>query len=417
MIRYEEALTGCLGKAAARRHDLCARQSLLSLERAVGRVLAEEIVTRLPVPAFANSAMDGFALRAADTLRASIEEPARLSIAGTVVAGDLPPSSAAGEIAAWEIMTGAPVPEGCDAVVKVEETRVEKGLLLVTRPLSVGENVRPAGEDFARDATVIPAGTHLGPEHVLAAAGLGISQVKVHAQPKVCVLSTGAELVPHHSGRPLRPGQIYNSTTPFLLSSLWRLGAKAESFGIVRDEPREFLAAFDAILAEEPDVILTTGAVSMGKHDFLAAALSDRQARVAFHKVAIRPGKPLLVAELPGAHVGPVLFGLPGNPISTVVGFRFFVEPYLRALTGRVPEAPWRVELAEATKKPEGLRCFFKARWDRERGTVRALPGQSSALVRPLLEANAWVVLPEEGSLVPAGTRVEVWPLEGDRHE
>jgi molybdopterin molybdotransferase len=160
---------------------------------------------------------------------------------------------------------------------------------------------------------------------------------------------------------------------------------------------------------------VTTGAVSMGKHDFIKDALVDCGARIHYHKVAIRPGKPGLFAELPARALspGPVVFGVPGNPVSTVVGLRFFIGPYLRALRGLSPERPRRAYLETATPKPNGLKCFFKARVTEklDATSVRALAGQPSFMVSPLLKSNAWVVFPEQDSMVPEGTAVDVYAL------
>ena len=177
-------------------------------------------------------------------------------------------------------------------------------------------------------------------------------------------------------------------------------------FGIVKDEPADFAARLDRALELEPDLILTTGAVSMGRHDFVPKALEEHGGELVFHKAAIRPGKPVLAARVGGA----LLLGLPGNPLSTVVGLRFFAEPYLRRLLGRPDEKPRLAPLAAAAGKPEGLRCFFKAALT-EDFKVRVLEGQASFQIDPLLSADCWAVLPEAGKRVEAGAAVEVYPL------
>ena len=314
-------------------------------------------------------------------------------------------------------MTGAPVPDGFDTVVRVEDTRVEDGIVVIERCPEAGANVRLAGEDFKKGAAAVSSGTLLGPEHVLVLSSLGFAEVKVRPKPRVAVLSTGAELVtPANPPLALAPGQIYNSTGPFLLSALDAWGAQTSYHGVVGDKPSDFLRVLERILDHKPDVVITTGAVSMGKHDFVLSALADLKARTVFHKVKIRPGKPILFSELAG---GLPFFGLPGNPISTAIGLRFFVEPFLRRLTGRPPERPFRAVLADRYSKPEGWRCFLKARLSVSGGRVIVLPGESSALVAPLLEANAWAIL-SEGATGEPGDEVEALPLhslpfEGDR--
>jgi molybdopterin molybdotransferase len=218
------------------------------------------------------------------------------------------------------------------------------------------------------------------------------------------VLATGKELVPPER-RP-KPGQIRDGSSSFLMAALEQNGCEARHFGIVRDDPKDFAHKMKKILAAKPDAVLTTGAVSMGKHDFVTAEVARLGAKLLYHKVAIRPGKPGLVARF---HRGPIFFGLPGNPVSTVVGWRFFVRPYLQRCLGLPAEIPRRARLSARVEKPEGLRCFFKAR--REGDSVRVLRGQGSHMISTLLEADCWAVLPEARSGIRAGKEVEVYPL------
>lgn len=385
----------------------------VSLEDSVGRVAAQTVLSHLQVPHFANSAMDGFAVISEQTLQADRTHPIHLPVMGSIVAGD-PIVMHPAPLGAWEIMTGAPVPLGFDAVVKIEDIELKRDSsgniesITIWAPLHEGENFRDAGEDFQIGDSVIEAGTLLGPEHILALASLGHAEVEVRKKPRVALLATGKELVA--VGNPLEPGQIWNSTAPFLMTSLKKLGAEPEYFGIQADDPRIFLESLDRALETRPDLVLTTGAVSVGKHDFVAEALKERGVKLLFSKVAIRPGKPILLGTLQN---GPVFFGLPGNPISTAIGLRFFIEPYLRNLLGRPREIPKRAKLMNDSSKPLGLRAFYKAKIDWTSETPRALilPGQSSFMVSPLLKANAWAVLPEESAKQEAGTWIEFYSL------
>lgn len=420
MIRYSEALSILLHSAKQR----SLREETLPILQAVDRIVQRAVQSPEEVPSFDNSAMDGFAVNAQSLSLASPQNPVRLKVAGTIMAGDPPPHEQDAQLA-WEIMTGAPMPIGPQSsVIKVEEVEVLRNAqgtsqeILIRRPIEPEENVRARGEDFQIGQTVLASGTRLLPEHVMALASLGVSTIQVKARPKIAIISTGDELVDHET-RTLRPGMIRNSTGPYLTSAVPLYGAEARYYGKVGDSVEEFLSLLERARAESPDIILTTGAVSMGKRDFIPDALKQIKAKILYHKVAIRPGKPGIFAELPeqNGKPGPVFFGSPGNPISTAVALRFFVGPYLRALQDLPPELPTSATLSQASSKPvgkpEGLRCFFKAHLEADEKGQRVLPlkGQSSFMVSPLLAANSWVIFPEEGTSMQAHSRVEVYPL------
>jgi molybdopterin molybdotransferase len=270
--------------------------------------------------------------------------------------------------------------------------------------------VRPRGEDFTEGFVLLEAGEQVRPEHVMALATVGLAQVRVRRRPRVALVGTGKELVPHTT-RTLAPGQVRNSNLPYLAAALAQEGAACVHAEVVGDTPADFRQALGRAREKGADLVLTTGAVSAGRHDYVASELAALGARVHFHKVAMRPGKPLLFAELPQ---GPAVFGLPGNPVSTAVGLRFFAVPYLRAVQGLPPEQPLRATLRREARKPEGLRCFFKGALELgPRGaSVEVLHGQGSAIVSALVAAGAWVTLPEDGAVVAEGSEVEVWPLQ-----
>jgi molybdopterin molybdotransferase len=240
-------------------------------------------------------------------------------------------------------------------------------------------------------------------------ASLGVHRADVKRRPRVGVIATGRELA-DFTTPVLKHGQIRNSTSPYLQVALARLGCDVIMLGTCQDDIIDFRQKIRTAMDSQFDIILTTGAVSMGNHDFVRDVLESLGAEVQFHKVAIRPGKPLLFAEF---KEGPVVFGVPGNPVSTVVGLRFFIEPYLRAISGQAPEAPAKATLLNDFQKPKGLRCFFKARVFNSAGSlgVEILNGQLSAWVGPLVEANAWAVLPEDGEYATAGARVDIYPI------
>lgn len=373
---------------------------------AMDRVLAAPVLAPGALPPFDNSAMDGYALGGgAEPLAAGCEWP----IEGEQAAGD---DLAHAQRGAWEIMTGARLPDGLDRVIPMEQTQRLEGpqRVRLLADVAAGENVRSAGSDVPADEAVFAAGTVLAPQHLMLLAALGVDRVTVAERPRVAVLCTGRELV-DDPAVPLASGQIRNSNGSFLAARLPRAGAELAHIETVGDEVDAFFDAFARARAAGARVVVSTGAVSMGRYDFVPQALERLGAETIFHKVAIRPGKPLLFARLPG---GMLFFGLPGNPIAVAVGLRFFVEPALRAMLGLPREVPWRVPLAaDFTKKPR-LRFHLKARVVLDAQgqlTAYVLPGQESYRIHPLTEANAWVVVPLDAENLPVGTPVDVWSL------
>ena len=373
---------------------------------AMGRVLAAPVRAPGALPPFDNAAMDGYALGGgAEALAADSAWP----IEGEQAAGDGATQARRG---AWEIMTGARLPGGLDRVIPVEQTeRLEAPpRVRLLADVATGENVRRAGSDVPAGEAVLVAGTVLAPQHGMLLAALGVGRVPVAERPRVAVLCTGRELVDDPAVL-LGAGQIRNSNGPFLAARLPRAGAELAHIETVGDDMDAFLAAFGRARAAGARVVLSTGAVSMGRYDFVPQALERLGAEAVFHKVAIRPGKPLLFARLPD---GTLFFGLPGNPVAVAVGLRFFVEPALRAMLGLRQEVPWRVPLAADYAKKPRLRFHLKARVALDaqgRLVAQVLPGQESYRIRPLAEANAWVVVPLDASALPAGTLVDVCGL------
>ncbi len=373
---------------------------------AMGRVVATTVTSPCDLPPFDNAAMDGFALGGGDgVLLASSAYPVR----GEQAAGD--PASRGGD-GAWEIMTGACLPGGLDRVIPVERTErlhaPERVRLLAS--VRSGENVRRAGSDVGCGETVLTPGTLLAPHHLMLLAALGTQVVEVRAQPKVAVLTTGRELVDDPS-RPLASGQIRNSNGPYLAARLPLAGARLVYAATLGDAIEPFLQAVATARAAGAGVVLSTGAVSMGRYDFVPQALATLGAEVLFHKLAIRPGKPLLCARLPD---GALFFGLPGNPMATATGLRFFVEPALRAMLGLPPEQPLRVPLVSGFRSDKPVRLHLKARLEtggEGRLHIRLLPGQESYRIRTLTQANAWAVVPVGRGEFAPGDLVDVFGL------
>jgi len=401
MIAYSEALQHLMEAAA----PLPAER--LALHEAAGRILATDIISGQSLPPFDNSAMDGFALRANGT---PFESDTEFVVQGWQAAGD---AGAEGGDGAWEIMTGARMPFGLDTVVPIENVEIlasEQGRptrIALKSGVKPGQNVRLRGQDVEEGERVLQAGQALDINARTLLHAIGVAEVAVVARPKVAVIATGKELVTE-AAQALDSGQIRDSNRPYLIGRLQAAGAEVVWQRTVGDDVAAFDAVLDDALAAGAKVLISTGAVSAGRYDFIPDALRARGARIVFHKVAIRPGKPLLFAVLPN---GALYFGLPGNPVSAAVGQRFFVEPVLRRLLGLAAEPLLQLPLQADVRKPPGLRFHARARVDVDaqgRLSARVLSGQESFRLKSMLQANAWVVLEGEGDLVAAGTPVRV---------
>ncbi|WP_333622109.1 molybdopterin-binding protein [Stenotrophomonas indicatrix] len=401
MIAYSEALQHLMEAAA----PLPAER--LALHEAAGRILATDIISGQSLPPFDNSAMDGFALRANGT---PFESDTEFVVQGWQAAGD---AGAEGGDGAWEIMTGARMPVGLDTVVPIENVEIlasEQGhptRIALKSGVKPGQHVRLRGQDVEEGERVLQAGQALDINARTLLHAIGVAEVAVVARPKVAVIATGKELVTE-AAQALESGQIRDSNRPYLIGRLQAAGAEVVWQGTVGDDVAAFDAVLDDALAAGAKVLISTGAVSAGRYDFIPDALRARGARIVFHKVAIRPGKPLLFAVLPD---GALYFGLPGNPVSAAVGQRFFVEPVLRRLLGLAAEPLLQLPLQADVRKPPGLRFHARARVDVDaqgRLSARVLSGQESFRLKSMLPANAWVVLEGEGDLIAAGTPVRV---------
>jgi molybdopterin molybdotransferase len=364
-----------------------------------GLVLAQEVVAREPVPPFANTGMDGYAVRAADT-------PGSLRVVGELPAGRAP-TIAVGPGEAIRIMTGAPMPDGADAVVMVERTRVE-GKNVVVEVAKPGEHVRLAGGDVDAGDLVFERGTLLTPAHLGVLASLDVQEVSCHPKPRVGVISTGDELVERGA---LEPGRIRDSNRPMLLALVEDLGCEAIDGGIVGDDERATTEAIEHA-ADTCDALLTSGAVSVGDYDFVKLVLErvakQRGGSSMWAQVAIKPAKPLSFAML-----GPVpAFGLPGNPVSSRVSFELFARPALRKLAGRADVAAEPVLATAAVAMPrraDGRLHLDRVRVWVEGGRYRCerAGAQASNVLSGMAGANGLALLPD-GEGVDAGAEISV---------
>ena len=397
MLTYDEALARILGQIT----PLPAAET--RMENALGLILGEAIVSPIDLPPFANSSMDGFAVRSAEVQ----SPPTTLPVAGDIAAGALlVPVLLPGTT--LRIMTGAPIPNGANAIIPVEETQSQSGgsvtFLMAAAP---GDCVRPAGEDVAAGSIVLTPGTRLRPAGIGLCAAVGRSTVRVIARPRVAIISTGDELVP--PGQPLKSGQIYNSNAYSLAAQVEEAGGVVTHRLSARDTPESLREAFDQCAGA--DLLLTSGGVSVGDFDYVKAVFAER-GTVDFWRVAIRPGKPLAFG-----HWGSTLFfGLPGNPVSSLVTFELFVRPALRRLLGHSdtsrPLAAAR--LTEEAHHNPGRQSFLRAvaTQSAREYTVRPLPRQGSGMLGAAAEANALLIVPTGMSVLPAGTTADVLLLD-----
>ena len=380
---------------------------------ALGAVLADDVVSRVDLPVFDNSAMDGYAVQCADLAGASELDPVELAVVGDVAAGAVAPSATPGAVV--RVMTGAPVPVGADAVVPVEWTDAGTARVRINRRPESGANIRLRAGDVHADDVVLRRGTAVDPAGIGLIASVGLGAVLVHRRPHVLVVSTGSELVP--PGSALEPAQIYDSNALMLAAAVLQTGCTVRRLAAVEDDPGVLLRVLADELRDEAlprvDLVLTSGGISVGAYDVVKAALGGL-GTVTFERVAMQPGKPQGRGAIGPDHT-PILT-LPGNPVSAYVSFQVFVRPVLRRMLGYAelerPTVPAR--LLEPLRSPPGRRQFVRARLETagEGRTVRPVGGPGSHLVGALAHSNALVVVPEDVTSVAAGEQVQVMVTE-----
>ena len=378
----------------------------LALRDALGRVLAEDVLSPIDVPAYTNSAMDGYAVRA-DDLAADGET--RLTVAGTAFAGQ-PYDAAVQAGQAVRIMTGAMLPEGADTVVMQEDAERDGDELTLRPGHKPGQHVRHAGEDIAAGGTALAAGKRLRPSEIGLLASLGVPEVRVRRRLRVAFFSTGDEL--RSIGEPLEAGQIYDSNRYTLHGMLTRLGVEQLDMGVIPDRREAVEDAFKQAAAVA-DVVITSGGVSVGEADYVKETL-DSLGEVGFWKIAMKPGKPLAFGRVADA----VFFGLPGNPVSAMATFYQVVQPALRHMLGEKEVLPVRLQArcVEGFKKRPGRQDFQRGVLRHDEGgqlVVTSTGAQGSHVLSSMSRANCFIVLSADSGNVEAGELVEVQPFEG----
>ncbi|MBE7415602.1 MAG: molybdopterin molybdotransferase MoeA [Deltaproteobacteria bacterium] len=377
------------------------------VERALGRVLGEDVKARGGNPPWDNSAMDGYALRAADTSGASPEKPVRLKVLYDLPAGRTPGEPVAGG-SAVRIMTGAPVPQGADSVVMVERTEPGDGFVLVKAQARPGDNIRRQGEDFKAGETVIERGALIRPSEVSMLATVGVPFIFVHKRPRVAVISTGDELSDIFEAPGF--GKITNSNGYALSALVKSAGAVPIQLGIARDTRESLRERLEAAMSA--DCIVSSGGVSVGDYDFVKDVLKEMGSSMIFWKVAMKPGKPLAFGVIGGKPA----FGLPGNPVSSMVAFEQFVRPSLLKMAGRKDLFRRAIEarITKDLKIKPGRMNFIRAELSLEDNAFTATPldGQGSGMISTMVRANSFIIVPEGSAGFRAGDTVKVQPFD-----
>lgn len=396
MMPVAEALFRVLDGAASLQPEQ------VPLLKAAGRTLAHDLAAALTHPPFDASSMDGYAVRASDIAKL----PATLTLAGESAAG-WPYAGSVKKGECVRIFTGAPLPDGADTVVIQEDVTASGTTIRIKTATARAANIRLRGQDFHEGDTVLEAGQHLAARHILLAASAGHAMLACVKRPVVAILATGDELV-EPSDRPMA-GQIVASNTYGLAALIDAAGGRPKIIGIARDEPEDL--AQKIAEAHGADILVTTGGASVGDHDLVRPALETAGAKLDFYKIAMRPGKPMFF----GTQAGMRILGLPGNPVSAMIGARVFLVPLIAKLLGRADTLqPITAHLAEPLAANGPRDHYMRGRLDTSTSPPRVtpLPNQDSALVAALADADCLVVIPANTPAQPAGAEVQVLQLD-----
>jgi molybdopterin molybdotransferase len=385
------------------------------LDDALDGVLAENVVSPINLPAWDNAAMDGYAVRSADTRTATPGAPARLRIVEQIPAGHFPTSAIEPGTSA-RIFTGAPVPRGADAVVRQEDTDQGSDSVAIGKPAEPGQNVRRVGEDIARGSTVLLAGTEIGPAHLGVLASLAVSNPMIYRRPRIAILSGGDEIADIDQPDEILSGRkIASSNSHTLTALVRRAGGEPINLGIARDT-RESLREH-LVRGFDCDLIITTGGISVGEHDFVRPVLAELGGELRFWRLRMRPGAPVgfgMIGDIPW-------LGLPGNPVSTMVTFELFARPAIRKLGGRSKtfRAATPVTVGEPIQLTARLQHFLRVvLTNGTKGLEARLTGpQGSGILTSMMRADALLIVPEGQLETPSGATAQALVLESPTHQ
>ena len=379
----------------------------VDLRAALGRVLAVDIQAAIDLPPFANSAMDGYAVRAEDVAHAEADAPVQLEVVMDIQAG-VAPTETIGTGQAARIMTGAPVPDGADAIVPVEDTNADwsegsPGWVAIYQPGSMGAHIRAAGENIKPGEVVLTAGTVIRPQELGVLAALGQAQVEVVCKPRVAVLSNGDELVGVEE--PLSPGKIRDVNTYTIAGLLEDYGAEPIVLPVARDTLEDIRAMFQEALAQKPDMLISSAGVSVGAADYIRTVLEEL-GDVDFWRINLRPGKPLAYGQLQGVP----FFGLPGNPVSVMVTFDVLVRPALLKMAGREDDWVMDTAVVQEDLRSDGRRSFLRVKlsYDNDQLVATTTGTQSSGALMSMVLADGLLIVPDGVRQVSAGTSLQV---------
>ena len=379
----------------------------------LGRVLAEDVYADMDIPPLTNTAMDGYALRAADTAGASPEQPVRLRIVYDLAAG-YTTDVAVTPGTAIRIMTGAPIPPGADAVVQFEDTEQDGDWVRIFKGVPVGKNVRQAGEDVQKGALILSRGTEIRPQEVGMLAALGHKEAWVHRRPRVAILATGDEVI--EIDAPWQPGKIRNANSYSNAAQVMRYGGVPVLLGIARDDVAELTDKIQAGLEQGADLFLTSGGVSVGDFDVVKEVLAA-EGEMGFWRVRMKPGRPLAFGHIQGVP----LLGLPGNPVSAMVAFELFARPAILKMLGktRLDKPTVEATLLDEIRRKDNRRHYLRVMLEEREGEylARLTGDQGSGILLSMVRAQGLAIIPEDVDHLPAGARVQVmmldWPERG----
>jgi len=391
-----------------------AGSEIVALSEAYDRIVASDVISRCDIPPFARSTVDGYAVRASDTFGAEENQPVALRLRGRVSIGEAPKVRVQkGTLA--EIVTGAPIPEGADAVVMVEYTEQKGDAVLVRQAVSKGENVMNAGSDIRKGETILEKGAVLSPYEIGALAAIGSVKVSVFKRPKVAIFSTGAEVI--EPGNPLTPGKIFDINAHALSASVYECGCEPLNMGIIQDEHGPMKAAFQKAL-KAADGVITSGGVSVGPTDIIPKVLNMLgKPGVIVHGIAIRPGKPTTIAVINNK----LVFSLPGHPASSLMIFHLFVRPILICMAGRKEPEPMKVKarVSERLFPSRGRRTYVTVTLRKDQGDkIIASPVSTglSGAITTLSKADGFLIIHENQQFIEKGALVDVESFRPDTY-